>query len=166
MAGEYQLETSTVEITGHSGTTAYTANSRVGPASGSAPAKLANCAIANGRGGVITMIRVSTNKKSITPRFRLHFFNAVDPTLSADNLSWQEKYADGSKRVGYVDIDALATGADTTNSDCSRAQNVEVRLPFKCAADSRDLWVAIEPLDAFTPQTNQLYSIVVKVEQN
>jgi hypothetical protein len=161
----FKLASSTVEITRPADTTAYTAGDRVGPASGSLPAQLTGCALANGRGGVITMIRLSTDKKSITPRIRCHFFNASNATLSADNAAYQEKYADGTKRVGFVDLDSMATATDTTNSDCSRSQNYEVRLPYVCAADSTSLWIAYEALDAFTPASGEKFSIVIKTEQ-
>lgn len=116
--------------------------------------------------GYITGIQVSTNKKSITPRLRVHFFNASNPTVSADNANWQEKYADASKRVGYYDMPALTTAADAANSDMSRAQDFTMRIPFQCAAAATSLWIGLETLDAFTPDNGQKITVKIYTELN
>lgn len=158
--------TAPIEETVPSSTSAYIAGDRLGPATGSAPKELTNMATANGRGGVITMLQCTLNKKSITPRLRIHFFNANDATLSADNFPWQEKYVDGTKRVAYYDLPALTTAIDATNSDCSRIQDLDVRIPYKCAANSTSLWYAVETLDGVTFQNDGKISLVVKAELN
>lgn len=153
----------TVEFTRTTGTTAYDANDAVLPAT-PALVELANVARVAGGSGYITEIRLSTDKKSITPRFRIHFFNAPNPTISADGANWQDKYADVAKRVGYYDMPALNTAADTTNSDMSRTMDATMRLPFVCVGTS--LYYAIETLDAFTPANSEKFSISIYCELN
>jgi len=157
---------SSVEITRATpDATAYSANDAVLAAAGGL-SEIANVARIAGGSGYITQIRVSTNKKSITPRLRLHFFNASNPTVSADNLPWQDKYADAGKRITYIDMPALITAADTTNSDMSRTMDATVRIPFQCANGQTSLWVGIETLDAFTPDAAQKFTIKLNTELN
>ena len=132
-----------------------------------APTAITGMALANGRGGVISMLRLTCNVKSMAPVIRLHFFNATDPALAVDNAQWKELYADDSKRVGYYDMPAMSTAADTTNSNCSRTQDVDVRLPFVCAAASTSLWVAMELIGGTTALTSVTeFTLVVKAELN
>ena len=154
---------STGEFTRTTGITAYDANDAVLPAAGGL-VEIANVGRIAGGSGYITEIRVSTDKKSITPRFRIHLFNASNPTISADGANWQDKYADVAKRIGYIDMPALSTPADTTNSDMSMAMDATIRLPFICVGTS--LWYAIETLDAFTPADSEKFSLYLHVEQN
>ena len=152
-----------VEFTRTTGTDAYAANDTVLPAT-PALVEIPNVGRITGGSGYITEIRLSTNLKSITPRFRIHLFNASNPTISADNANWQDKYADVAKRVGYYDMPALNTAADASNSDMSRTMDATMRLPFICVGTS--LWYAIETLDAFTPSDSEKFSILLYVEQN
>ena len=151
------------EITTTGTQAAYAANDAV-LVNGGGISEIQNAARVSGGSGYITGIRVITNKKSITPRLRVHFFNTTGPTISADNAAWQEKYTDISKRVGSWDMPAMITAADTTNSDMSRAQDTTMRIPFACAVTS--LYFALETLDAFTPDNSQKFTIILIVEQN
>lgn len=155
-----------VEFTRPANTTAYTAGDAV---SNSATATtLLAFAIARvaGGSGYLTKIRLSTDKKSITPRFRLHFFNAADPTIAADNAAYQEVYADNAKRLGWHDLPAMTTAADTTNSDCSRAVDMNCRIPYTCAVGSSTLYVGLETLDAFTPNSGQKFNLTLVADNN
>lgn len=134
----------------------------------SAPALLLldACARVIGGSGYIVGMRISTNLKSIVPRFRIRVFNASNPTLSADNLAYQSKYTDESKRVARFDLPAMVTPTDTTNSDMSSAEDDTIRIPFVCAAASQALYVALEALDAFTPASSQSFTATLTVDQN
>ncbi len=164
IAAGYTTVASVEIVTTHT-QAAYAANDAVLAAAGGL-SELANAVRVAGGSGYIMGIRISTNKKSITPRMRVHFFNTSNPTLSADNAAWQEKYADVGKRVGYYDMPAMTTAADTTNSDMSRSVDFSVRIPFKCAAGSTSLWIGLETLDAFTPDNDQKFTVTVLVEEN
>lgn len=135
---------------------------------GGALVEIPSMALANGRGGIIDMVRLSLDEKSKTPRIRIHLFNANNPTLATDNSNWKELYADGSKRVGYIDMVAMSTAADTANSDCSRSQEATSKLPlrYNCAAGSTSLWAGFEALDAVTITAGKKLSIVVKGEKS
>jgi hypothetical protein len=48
-------------------------------------------------------LRAVIDTPSITPRFRVHFFNSSAATVAADNAKWAETYAQTSLRTGYAD---------------------------------------------------------------
>lgn len=163
--------TVSVEFTRPANTDAYTAGDVVSNStSASTLLEFANFFRPNSdgliRGGYIIAARLTTNKKSISPRFRVHLFNASNPTRSADNAAHQEKYADISKRLGYFDLDAMLTPADTTNSDMSRAINMYLRVPVRPASGSRSLFVLLETLDGFTPDSGQKFMLTLTGDMN
>lgn len=119
-----------------------------------------------GGSGYITGIRITTDKKSITPRFRVHIFNDPAPTRSVDNVQHQEKYADESKRIAAVDLGSMITAADATNSDNSRASDWTLRIPFVAASGTRDIYVLLETLDIFTPNNGQKFTVTLKGDLN
>lgn len=92
-----------------------------------------NFARVNAGSGYIVGARLVTDKKSVTPRFRVHLFNTSNPTLSADNAAHQSLYADESKRIGVFDLPAMSTPSDTTNSTLSGASDYTLRVPFVAA---------------------------------
>lgn len=146
---------------------AYSTYDRIGPATGSAASTIANMALANGRGGTITMLRLTCNKKSVTPVIRVHFFNDSAPTVAADNAQWKEVYADISKRIGYYDMPAMSTGADTASSDCSRTQDMDVRIPYLCGASSTSIYFALELIGgSLTLDNNTEFTLVAKAVLN
>lgn len=154
-----------VEITRPADTTAYAANDSVSDSTSATTMQaLANAARVSGGSGYITGIRVTTDKKSITPRFRLHFFNTNGATVTNDNAAFKTAYADISKSVGYWDMPAMITGADTTNSTDSRSFDLTPRLPYTCAATT--LYVLLETLDAFTPASGQKISVTLFLDRN
>lgn len=138
---------------------------------GGALIEIPNIAIANGRGGIIDMIRVSLNEAAKTPRIRVHFFTqqvaASVPSIAADNALWIEMAADSPYRVGYLETMALAS-APGAGVDCSRAQDVTNRqtLRYKCGASSTSLFVGFETLDAVTITAGKILFIVVKAEMS
>lgn len=148
-------------------TTAYTAGDCVSNSTdATTPVTLTRFARVNGQSGYIVGARLSTNKKSITPRIRVHLFNASDATLAVDNAAWKDLYADVSKRIGYFDLPAMSTGADATNSDMSRSLDFTIRVPFKCSANTTSIWYVLEALDAFTPASGQSFTLTLSAELN
>lgn len=148
-------------------TTAYTAGDVVSnDATTTAPMSFAGMARVNAGKGYIVGARLWTNKKSITPRFRVHVFNVNNATISGDNLPGRTLYADIGKRVCSFDLAAMSTPADTTNSDMSGATDMTLRIPFKCAAASTTLYAVLEALDAFTPDSGQSFTLVLITDQN
>lgn len=148
-------------------TNAYAANDVVSNSTTTTtPVEIANLARINGGSGYITGARLTTNQKSITPRFRVHLFSSNDATLAGDNLPHKELYADISKRIGSFDLPNMATGADSTNSDMSRALDFNLRIPFHCGANTKSIWYVLETLDAFTPTSGQKFTLTLNAELN
>lgn len=155
------------EFTRPADTTAYTAGDVVSNStSGSTLISLANVVRVNAGTGYIVRASVTTDKKSITPRIRVHLFNASDPTVAADNAAWRESYADASKRVGYFDLPAMTTGTDTTNSDMSRSMDNTIRFPIVAAAATTTIYALLETLDAFTPNSGQKFLLSLTMDCN
>lgn len=127
---------------------------------------LTNMARVAGGGGYIAGARLSMDDKSKTPRFRVHLFNANNPTVAADNAQHKSVHADESKRVATFDLPAMTTAADTTNSDRSAAADWTLRIKFTCAAGSRDLYYFLECLDAYTPAAQRNFSLTLVTDPN
>lgn len=164
--GGLKAEAST-EMTRPSDTTAYTAGDVISNStSATTPIELQYVTRASGVGGYIVGCRIATDKKSITPRLRVHLFNVATATLAADNAAYKELYADSSKRMGYFDMPAMTTATDSTNSDMSRTIDMNLRVPFKCADGSRSIHVVLEALDAFTPASGQKFNVTLITESD
>jgi hypothetical protein len=161
------LISKTVEETRPANTDAYTAGDVVSNnVTTTTLMQFANIFRVSGGTGYIVGIRVSTDKKSITPRLRMHLFNASNPTIAADNAAFKEVYADDSKRLTYYDMPAMNTAVDATNSDMSRSFDMTCRIPVYAAAGSRDLFLAKEVLDAFTPASGQKIKVTLYLDNN
>lgn len=156
-----------VEMTRPSNTDAYAAGDVVSNnTSTTTLIDLANLVRANGASAYIVRVSLSTDKKSITPRFRVHFYNASDPTVAADNAAYKNLYADIAKYLGFVDLPAMTTGTDTTNSTMSVAANSTVRLPIIAGGSTRSVYALLEALDVFTPASAQKFTLGVMVDNN
>lgn len=122
---------------------------------------------ANGKSFWIVGVKISAAKVSIVPQLRLHLFNANDATLSANNVAFQTKVADFDKRIRSIDIPALATPADTSNSNESRIDFTP--FPVLCfpAPGSRSIYGALELVSgAYTPTNPVNFSVSLIVEWN
>lgn len=156
-----KLILATATLTRPNDTTAYAAGDVVSNSASATTPLALPLARVEGGSGYLVAARLSTSKKSITPRMRVHLFNASDPTLAADNAAWRELFADASKRLGYFDLPAMSTAADTTNSNMARALDLALRIPFVAAAAALNLYAVLETLDAFTPDANQQFSLTL-----
>ncbi len=155
-----------VELTRPSDTTAYTSGDIVSNSTvATTLMEFASVAATNGASCYITGIHIITDKKAITPQFRLHFWNASDPTTSADNAANRSPlYADDSKYCGYWDMPPMQSSADTTNGTSSWSTDESCRIPVKCGASTTSLWVLMETLSAFTPSSGQKFRVTLKVD--
>jgi len=162
-----KLATVSGSFTRPADTTAYTAGDVVSNSTSSTTLlSISGCARVNAGSGYIVGARLITDKKSITPRVRVHVYNASNPTVAADNAAMDIRYADVSKRIGFFDLPAMSTGTDSTNSTSSQAQDKTLRFPFVCAASSTTLYFLLEALDAFTPASGEAFTLVVDCDQN
>lgn len=121
----------------------------------------------SGGSGYIVGARITTNKKSITPRIRIHIYNQEGPisVLAFDNLPYEKQYVDEPYYLGYIDLPAMTTPTDVTNSDISTAQDLTIRFPF-ITVSSVYLSCYLETLDAFTPAANEKFNLMFMVDQN
>lgn len=125
----------------------------------------ANVVSGNGKGAYITKAQLSTDKKSITPRFRVHIFSDNTATVAGDNLGSITKYSEiGTKRLGSFDMPAMTTPTDTTNSDASSAINSYVNFPFRCGASSKTIYAVLEALDAFAPAAQENFKLILTID--
>lgn len=163
------LTASYAEVTGTfnrpANTTAYSAGGSVN-SSTTAPAFVAFAGVAksNGGSGTITKIRLATNKASITPRTRVHLFNANTATLTNDGAAFIDKFADDSLKIGYYDLPAMQ-GEPGAGVDESRAQAAGIAIPFVCAGGTTTIYAVLETLDAFTPASGQTFNITIGADQ-
>ena len=155
------------EFTRPSPTTSYSTGDVVNDSTSSPTViTLSNAVRVNGGSGYIVRVALYTDKKSITPQFRVHFFNASDPTISVDNTAYQEKYAELTKHLGYVDLPAMTTGKDATNSTMSVSANSAVRLPVVAGGSTRNLYAMLETLSNFAPANGQKFTLSINVDNN
>lgn len=148
-------------------TTAYTAGDVVcNSASACTLLQFSEILDLRGGSGYILGIRYSCDQKSITPRTRFYIYNASNPTVSVDNAAHRDLFADAAKRLGYIDLPAMTTGEDATNSDMSYTQDFGLRHPVKAAAGSRDLFVLRKTLDAYTPASGSVCTTTLFIESD
>lgn len=148
-------------------TTAYTAGDAVNnSATVPAPVAVADTVRLLSGSGYIVGLRLVTNLKSITPRFRVHFIISTGVvTLSGDNLPFKLSYSQADEYLFYVDLPAMTTPADATNSTLSLAQDLTVRMPISLIGDTA-IYYTLETLDAFTPANAQEFELYIYCDQN
>ena len=162
-----QLVRVSVEFARPAGTGTYTANYVVSNnGTTTTMMEFANFARLAGGDGYIVGAKLITDKKSITPRFRVHLFLDNTAVVSGDNAAWQEKYTDSAKRIGYFDLPAMTTGADTTNSDMSRSLDMTLRMPFFVGVASRSVYAVLETLDAFAFASAEKFTLTLYGDLN
>lgn len=117
-----------------------------------------------GGDGYIVGAEVLHEIVSITPRIRLYFFN-TSPTLNNDNVTYAPTYAvlKAAGFLGVVDLDPMTSAGA---SDASRAQNMNIRLPYYCTGASQIIYALAQTLDAFTPGNAKEFAVKVYFDQN
>lgn len=118
----------------------------------------------NGGSGFVSNARVIFNVKNVVPILRLHFFNSATPSVAGDNLPHKELYVDCSKRLGWIDLPAMTTAIDSTNSDMSRTMStLSSGIAVKALDDSKDLYVLLQTMLAVTLTAQSKVSVVLSV---
>lgn len=161
------LITVAAEYTIVGGATAYSRYDLVG-SNPMALLRLQNIFRELGGTGYLTGLQLNINKKSLTPQFRIHLYNVSTPTLAVDNAAWIDKYVDQGKRLGWYDMPACTTAADTTNSDCSRALAVDLRHRVWADATDNSLYIGFESIGAadVTFDAGQKIRLTATVDNN
>jgi hypothetical protein len=136
--------------------TAYAANQVINNlTSGAANRALANVARAIGSSGYLKLILMCANT-GVTPRIRVHLYDAVPATPKNDAATWALDYTnDASKYLGYVDMDPLNGGVATAM----------FLVPYK-SSSAKDLYFELQTLDAFTPSSGTSYTLKAIPDQN
>lgn len=151
-------------VTRPTGTDIYAAKDAISNST-SAPVVITftNVARVNGGSGYITGLRFFTSQVTNTASYRLHLYHTA-PTPINDNAAFALLYANSTKRIGYIDITNV--GTEGTGSDCASGINTDIRLPFACAANSRNIIGSLETLTGFTPDASQTFFFEMTADLN
>lgn len=162
----YRVADQSVEFTRPSDVSPYTAGDVVSNStSATTLMDFSTLARFGGGSGYIVGAVLTTNKKSITPIIRVHLYDVTTITVAADNVAHKELYADVLDKIGSIDLPAMTTPTDTTNSDVSRTQDFTIRVPFKALVRDRSIFALLEAVDAFTPASAQKFSLALFADQ-
>lgn len=122
------------------------------------PLKLTNAVPFVGASTYITKVRLFTQQTNLVNTWRVHFYNSTNVTANADGVVFKLNYADASAYKYYVE---LSTAAGT---DVAYGMNNTVRHPFEPASGSRDIYVGLQSLYAFTATNSQPFIIEVTTD--
>jgi hypothetical protein len=136
--------------------------------------EIPNWASAVGRGATLRRLWIEVNNNAIAPQFELHFFNASNPTVAGDNVTWTSLAADSAKRAGYLNVPACAKPAGSGTIDIVRAQapddyGASLDMQMTCAAASTSLWLALKLLTSgisFAGSPGNTITVVMEIEQS
>jgi hypothetical protein len=145
-------------------TTAYAAKDAVANST-SAPTVLTftNLARVAAGSGYVTKARLMTTQSPNVTQFRVHLYHTA-PTAINDNAQWTLLWANRANRIGFIDFNSMQT--EGSGSDAANAINGTVRLAFKCASASRNIFGLLETLGAFTPASAQSFFVELTAENN
>jgi hypothetical protein len=117
--------------------------------------------------GYIVKARLGTNQSTCTAQLRAYIHTVSNPTISNDNSPFVLAWANKSNRIGCITFPALAT--EGTGSDCAFAnwetQGSNGVVPY-ITGSSKDLYINLETLSAFTPASGQAFYLEVWAEAN
>ena len=110
-----------------------------------------------GASGWIVGLKATASAASMTTRLRLWLFHTT-PTASEldDNAAFSLDADDRTKTVGYITLPALVD-----HGEVAYAQDFDIRVPFFCAVNDRDLYGILQTVDA---ETNEAASMTVTLE--
>jgi hypothetical protein len=120
------------------------------------PYELTNAFNKAGGSGFIMGLAVSCNKSSLTPAFRVHFFNSNAATVAIDNTPFMSNYSNESYNLRYADLTQMSSSTNTSGS-ISRTFDVNtIHHPIVAGASSTSLFFALETLTAYTSASANL----------
>jgi len=111
--------------------------------------------------GYITACLLSTDQATNTISYRLHLYNLPSIAARNDNAPFQTVSTNNAYYVGYVDVSSLSQEA----SGGEEARGITVKgastlpLPF-----TGSLYGQLETLGAFTPASNQTFTVTIYYE--
>lgn len=162
----YKTKRLSVTFTGTGATSQYDAVGTL--------AEVANWASAVGRGATLRRAWIEVNNNAIAPQFELHFFNASNPTVAADNVTWTSLAADAAKRAGYLQVPVCSKPSGSGTIDLVRAQapdndGYSLDMQMTCAAASTSLWLALKLLTSgisFAAAPGNTITVIMEIEQS
>ncbi len=164
-----RMTAGSVEFTNTSGSgTAYSIGDTVSAGSTvTIPYEIPNMFRVAGGSGYVVSLGVSTNKSSITPNFRVHFYSGSSVTLSGDNLPYLDSYAANAYKLNPFDLPVMASSTNTSGSLSRTWDTTTIRQACVAQPGSTSLWVALEALAAFTPAaSSEKYTISAIMDNN
>ena len=121
----------------------------------------------DGGGGYIVGWSLSISGTGMTPRVRVHLFSVPSPAtaIAGDNLAFAEYDANEYEFVKSFDLPNLVLNSGT-GADMTRSVRDDLRIPFRCADNSRKLYYRYQILDGDTPAASTWVRTSVLVDGN
>ena len=118
-----------------------------------------NVARGLGGSGLIIGLKTTASAASMTTRLRLWLFHTT-PTASEldDQAAFSLDADDRTKVVGYITLPALVD-----HGEVAYAQDLDIRIPFRCVESDSDLYGILQTVDA---ETNEAASMTITLELN
>lgn len=158
-------------LTRNADTTAYAANQNIGQVTTAANHSWTVDVNATTGEGYIMDARVITNKVSITPRLRLHLYS-VAPTAIADAAKCTVLWANRAGYLGSITFPAMTSAADTSDTSVAELERNPKHIVLTVTATkhlpgtAKDavIYGQLETLDAFTPSSGQIFTVVLATQ--
>lgn len=134
-------------------TTPYTAGDVWGTASDSI-ITLENVAPSTGAGGwIFSVTAVKSSGSSTNATMNFHVFNTSPSSAIADHAAFSQNFAEINSYIGCLSNISFST--ENASDACARYTDSTIRLAFKCANDSRNLYVCPVLTQAYTPASTE-----------
>lgn len=130
------------------------------------PLRSLQLALEEGGSGYLIGFRITTNNTSWASGFRVDIYNVSQPTtaLTGDNVAAAPKFANDAE---FVDTFDVSTMSSPTGSDFRVGIRSDLRIPFKCADNDRNLYYQLIAISAETNEADgQLMNIVAYADVN
>lgn len=120
--------------------------------------------------GFLTKIRLVTNNKTTTARFRMWFYSIPNPAVAGDNSPMTLLWANRSNRLGYVDLPPMGTedaaGSDSASALATAGTSASLPFAFLMADGVTTLYALLETLDVFSPASGQAFFVELTADCN
>lgn len=150
-------------------TTAYVAGDVVSNSTVASSLMELEIARVNGGSGWLEKVRLITNNKNTTARFRVWFYKISNPAVAVDNAKMTLLWANRENRLGYIDLPPMATedaASDSASALASPGNSANLPFTFVTGELTRKLFVLLETLDGFAPAANQQFFFEVTASLN
>ena len=138
-----RMTSGSFEFTNTSGSnTAYSIGDTVsGSATIITPYEIPNIFRVAGGSGYVVSLGAGTDKSSVVPAFRVHFYSGSSVTLSGDNLPYLDSYADTQYKLRPFDLSAMTSSTNTSGSLSRSWDTTTIRQAVIAQPGSKSLWI-------------------------